>query len=229
MRLPLPAARLRPLALGFLWAQVVAVFGTVAFALWQGQFGPQGWINAFDAFLAALVLTWWTLVFTRLSAGQATAPQNGILRALALAFPWLTSFRAALWGLTLLGLLTGGAPEANTLALTALMTVWGAAILASNAVNGSLVRLAPEPGDPAGARRLMDWLNLSAALALGMTVLNVVPIAGFSANVTLGAQTVYGLVGVLDVTATVLALWVLLARRGLVKDRTVKDSEQTET
>lgn len=228
MRRPFPAARLRPLALGFLWAEVAAVFGTVAFALWREQLGPQGWINAFDALLGGLVLTWWTLVFTRLSAGQATPPDSGTLRALAAAFPWLTSFRAALWGLTLLGLLTGGAPEANTLALTALMTVWAAAILSSNAVNGSLVRLAPEPGNPAAARRLMDWLNVSAALAMGMTVLNVVPIAGFSATVTLDAQLVYGLVGVLDVTATVLALWVLLARRGPAKDSPVKDRAHTD-
>lgn len=205
---------LRPLALGFLWAEVVAVFGMVAFILLRGQPGPQDWINAFDSFLAALVLTWWTVVFTRLSAGQATPPENGTLRALAVAFPWLTSFRAALWGLTLLGLLTGGAPEANPLALTVLMTVWGAAILSSNAVNGSLVRLAPDPASPAKRRRLLDWLNLSAALALGMAVLNVVPIAGFSADTTLPAQLVYGVGGLLDVVATVLALWVLLGQGG---------------
>ncbi|CAM4210510.1 hypothetical protein [Deinococcus marmoris] len=218
----LPLSRWRALALGFLWAQVVAVFGTVAFVLLRGAPGPQQWINALDALLGALVLTWWTLVFTRLSAGQATGPGNGPLRALTAAFPWLTSFRAALWGVTLLGLSTGAAPEANTLALTALMTVWGAAILASNAVNGSLVRLAPEPENPANRKRLMDWLNLSAALALGMAVLNVVPIVGFSASTTLPSQVIYGLVGVLDVTATVLALWALMARGGLVEKQTAK-------
>nr|WP_244977136.1 hypothetical protein [Deinococcus humi] len=210
----LPATRWRGLALGFLWAEVVAVFGTAAFALWRDDFGTQGWLNAADAFLAGLVLTWWTLIFTQLSTGRATTPGNGTLRALAVAFPWLTSFRAALWGITLLMLVTGGAAEANSVALTALMTVWGAAILASNAVNGSLVRLAPEPQNPANRKRLMDWLNLSAALALGMTVLNVVPIAGFSGEVALSAQLVYGVSGLLDVIATVLALWALQARFG---------------
>ncbi|WP_226342568.1 hypothetical protein [Deinococcus sp. AJ005] len=218
----LPPLRWRALALGFLWAEVVVVFGMVAFILLRGQPGPQEWINAFDSFLAALVLMWWTLVFTRVSAGEATSPGNGTLRALTVAFPWLTSFRAALWGVTLLGLATGGAPEANTLALTALMTVWGAAILASNAVNGSLVRLAPEPADLARRKRLMDWLNLSAALALGMAVLNVVPIVGFSASTTLSSQVVYGVGGLLDVVATVLALWTLMARSRLGERQAVK-------
>jgi hypothetical protein len=210
----LTATRWRALALGFLWAEVVAVFGTAAFVLWRDDFGAQGWLNAVDAFLAALVLTWWTLIFTRLSTGGATTPGNGTLRALAVAFPWLTSFRAALWGITLLMLATGGAAQANPVALTALMTVWGAAILASNAVNGSLVRLAPEPDNAASRKRLMDWLNLSAALALGMAVLNVVPIAGFSGEVALSVQLVYGVGGLLDVVATVLALWALQARFG---------------
>lgn len=220
----LPFSRWRALALGFLWAQVVMVFGTAAFALWRDQFGPQGWLNATDAVLAALVLTWWTLIFTRLSAGRATPPGDGTLRALAVAFPWLTSFRAALWGVTLLMLVTGGAGEANSVALTALMTVWGASILASNAVNGSLVRLAPEPANPAHRKRLMDWLNLSAALVLGVTVLNVVPIAGFSDTVPSSAQVVYGVGGLLDVVATVLALWVLMALGGPGR-RPTKDGE----
>ncbi len=220
MRLPL--TRLRPLALGFLWAEVVVLLGSVAFVLWQSSLDAQGWFNAVDFLLAALVLAWWTQVFTRLSAAQATAPDHGSLRALALAFPWLTSLRAALWGLTLLGLLTGMAPQANPVAVTALMTVWGAAIGASNAVNGSLVRLAPEPGNPAARKRLMDWLNVSAALALGMAVLNVVPIRGFSGDPTLGAQLVYGLGGALDVVATVLALWVLVAQRGTGRGRAAR-------
>ncbi|MFK7603657.1 hypothetical protein ACI3L1_15745 [Deinococcus sp. SM5_A1] len=218
----LPPLRWRALALGFLWTQVVAVFGIVAFALWRDQFGPQGWLNAVDAFLAGLVLTWWTLVFTRVSAGQATPPEDGTLRALTAVFPWLTSFRAALWGLIVLSVAGGMFPEANTLALTALITVSGASVLASNAVNGSLVRLAPEPENPANRKRLMDWLNLSAALALGVTVLNVVPIVGFSSTVPLSAQLVYGLGGLLDVIATVLALWVLMARGKRGEGQTIK-------
>lgn len=216
-------ARWRSAALACLWAEVAVLLGSVAFVLWQGGSGVQSYFNAADFLLAALVLAWWTRIFARLSAGQATAPDDGTLRALALSFPWLTSLRAALWGLTLLALLTGLAPDANGVALTALMTVWGAAILASNAVNGSLVRLAPEPGDPAGRRRLLDWLNVSAALALGMVVLNVVPIRGFSGDPTLGAQLVYGLGGALDVVATVLALRALLAQFGPLPQPGVKE------
>lgn len=197
--------RFRTPALTLLYLQVVAVFLIAGYALEHGGFKSDAWITATEAFLAGLVLAWWTVILGRITAGQALAEKDGTLRALGGFFPWLTALRYGLWGLTLLGLLAGVAPEANTVALTALMTIWGGAIWASNAVNGGLVRLALEPENISRASHLSDWLNTSAALSLGMTVLNIVPIKGFSSAPDPTSQLVYGLGGLLDVLATLAA------------------------
>nr|WP_246363196.1 hypothetical protein [Deinococcus budaensis] len=178
----------------------------MAYGLWRGGLSQGAWFSAVEAGLAALVLAWWTLLLGRVTAGRAVPPGDGTLRALRFAFPWLTSWRLVLWFLTLLFVLSGGAPDANRVALTALLTVWPAGVLAGNAVYGSLARLAPNPADLAGRKRLADWLNLAAALSLGMAVFNLVPIAGFSTPPTPTDQLVYGVSGALDVAATLLAL-----------------------
>ncbi|SMB90436.1 hypothetical protein [Deinococcus hopiensis] len=196
----------RSAALAALWVQVLTVFGAAAYALISENFSAFAWLNAVEAFLAGVLLVWWTLLLGRLTAGQATPPGDGTLRSLQLAFPWLTSFRLVLWFLTLLAVLNGAGETANAVALTALLTVWPAAVLAGNAVYGTLVRLTPSPADAAGHRRLADWLNLAAALSLAMAVFNVVPIPGFSSSVTLSDQLVYGLGGAVDVVATLLAM-----------------------
>ncbi|GMA16264.1 hypothetical protein E5F05_08050 [Deinococcus metallilatus] len=197
---------MRSAALAALWVQVVGTFGLAAYALWRGNFSQEAWFSGIEAFLGGLVLAWWTVLLGRFTAGRVVPLTDGTLVSLRIAFPGLTSFRLVLWFLTLLGVLAGLAPEANTVALTALFTVWFAAILASNAVYGTLARLAPNPADLTGRRRLADWLNVAAALSLGMTVFNLVPIAGFSTLPTLTDQLVYGLSGGLDVLATLLAL-----------------------
>ncbi|MFC6591585.1 hypothetical protein ACFP81_05855 [Deinococcus lacus] len=49
---------------------------------------------------------------------------------------------------------------------------------------------------------MLEWLNLSAALTLGMAVMNILPVAG------LGPQEdgwIYGSVSMLDMAATLLA------------------------
>ena len=196
----------RSAALVALWLQVASVFGVAAYALAKGNFSGVAWINAVEAFMAGLVLVWWTVLLGRLTAGQAVAEEDGTRWALRVAFPWLTSFRLVLWFMTLLAVLNGAGEEANSVALTALLTVWPAAVLASNAVYGTVVRLVPNPPDAVGHRRLADWLNLAAALSLAMAVFNVVPIPGFSSDVTLTDQLVYGLGGLLDVAATLLAM-----------------------
>ncbi|MFC4638997.1 hypothetical protein [Deinococcus hohokamensis] len=204
----------RSLALGALWVQVAALFGVSAYALWAGGFGPDGVLGALEAFLAGLVMAWWTAIFARVSLGEAVAPGDGVLRALTLAFPWLSALRGGLWLTLLLALISGAGADANPVALTALMTVWAGAVMASNAMYGALVRLAPAPGDLLARTRLLEWLNVSAALSLGMGVLNAVPIAGFSTPPTLASQLVYGLSAALDVLATLLA-WQALRRAPL--------------
>ncbi|WP_394649627.1 hypothetical protein [uncultured Deinococcus sp.] len=201
----------RAAALGALWVQVASVLFTAAYALWRDPRSLDGWLSGLEALLAALALAWWTALLGRLLRGQVTPPEDGTRRALSLTFPWLTALRLGLWGTLGLALLAGAAPEANPVALTALMTVWFGAIVSSNAVFGTLVRLSGAPGDPPLRQRLREWLNLSAALAVGMTVLNVVPVRGFSGTPELGTQLVYGLGGLLDVLATVLALRAVMA------------------
>lgn len=199
-------ARWRQAALTALGVQVVGLLGVTAYSLWRGGLSQGAWFAAVEAGLAALVLAWWTLLLGRFTAGRAVLPGDGTLRALRLVFPWLTSWRLVLWFLTLLFVLGGGAPDANRVALTALLTVWPAGVLAGNAVYGSLARLAPNPADLPGRGRLMNWLNVAAALSLGMAVFNLVPIAGFSTPPTPTDQLVYGVSGALDVVATLLAL-----------------------
>ncbi|MFB9992923.1 hypothetical protein ACFFLM_13190 [Deinococcus oregonensis] len=221
MKAPTPKAPLNPgaprwrsLALGTLWVQVASLFGLVAYALWADGLDEVAWLNALDSFLAALVMWWWTATLSRVTLGQPIstktllgppAPGAGQLRALRVVFPWLTALRFSLWFLTVLSVVSNSSLEANPVALTALLTTWGAAIFASNAMYGSLARLAASPANPIDQERLLGWLNLSAALSVAMTVFNVVPIAGFSSTPDLTNQVVYGLSGVLDVVATLLA------------------------
>ncbi|GGS31601.1 hypothetical protein [Deinococcus knuensis] len=197
--------RWRAAALAALWVQVAALIGTAAFAAWHSQ-DLSRYFNAAEALIAALVMAWWTTLLGRTLRAHPTPGTDGVWRALTLTFPWLTSLRGALWALTLFSVLGGATPEANPVALSALLTIWGAAIVASNAMYGGLARVSTEPLAAAPRRKLMDWLNLSAALTLGMTVLNVVPIPGFSGDPDLSTQLVYGLGGLLDLTATLLAL-----------------------
>ena len=205
--------RWRTPALLALWLQVAATFTLASYALWHGGLAFDSWLNALESFLAGLLLAWWTGLFTRLTRTppETTPPQDGTWRALALLYPWLTALRLSLWGMTLLGLLAGLAPEANPVALTALMTLWGGAIWASNASNAGVLRLAAEPASAPARRQLLDWLNLLAALSLAMTVMNVVPIAGYSSAPDQTSQLVYGVEGLIEVGATLLAL---LALRG---------------
>ena len=203
--------RWRTPALIALWLQVASVFGVASYALTNGKFDFDAWVSGGEAFVAALVLWWWTQIFSRLSLGQGVPPTDGVLRAFALFFPILTIFRATLWGMTVIMVLMGAVPEANSVALTALLTIWGGAIFAGNAMYGHTLNVALEPENLLARNRMLEWLNVSAALSLGMAVMNVVPIKGFSTEpVNQVSQVVYGASGLLDVAATVLALVALL-------------------
>lgn len=237
---PRPAPPLQPAsnrwrtpALAALWVQAASVFGLSAFVLWQSSL--DDWLSALSLFLAGLTLVWWTQVFGRLTAGERLPPDDGTLRSLALLYPWLTTLRLVRWGLTSLALLAGMAPTANPVALVALVTIWGGTVWAGNAVNAALVRLAyslsgegqptvarPMPaqrsGQPAAApspqqltQRLAEWLNLSAALSLGLTVVNLVPIQGLGMAPDLASQLAYGVKGVIEVVATLLAFQAIRA------------------
>lgn len=205
----------RVAALVALGAQVLALFLVAGYVLSKElPSAATGYLDAGHSFFTGVLTLWWALLLGRLTLGRGVVPGeylDRVRRVLTFAFPLLTTFRGVLWGVTALAL-AGGATQGHPVALTALMTVWGASIIASYMSFFWLVRWAdPQPAatgpGPAHAKaQLEDWLNLSAALALGMTVVNVVPITGFSVNLSQTDQWVYGLSGLLDVAATLLAL-----------------------
>ncbi|GHF99368.1 hypothetical protein GCM10017783_09230 [Deinococcus piscis] len=201
----------RTAALAALGAQVLALFLVAGYVLSKDLPNPvSGWLDAGHHFLTGILTLWWALLLGRLTLGRGVAQGeylDRVRQALTLTFPLLTSFRGVLWGITALAL-AGGTSQAHPVALTALMTIWGASIIASYMGFFWLLRwsdLGPAEGSSA-KWQLADWLNLSAALALGMTVINVVPITGFSVSLSQADQLVYGLSGLLDVIATLLSL-----------------------
>ncbi|MBZ9750666.1 hypothetical protein K7W42_07300 [Deinococcus sp. HMF7604] len=201
------ATRWRQAALVALWGLVAATFGLCAYSLASG-WPPNdlGALGTARTFLAAVVLVWWTQVFARYTRPAPTPEEDGVWRSLRALFPWLTSLRLALWGLSLFVYLAGFLPEANPVALTALATVELGFILAKNAVYGTLVRFAAAPLEVAGRARLGSWLNAAAALSLAIGVVNLVPVAGLSGERPAADLWVYGLHAALDVAASLLAL-----------------------
>ncbi|WP_291426615.1 hypothetical protein [Deinococcus sp.] len=206
-------------ALLFSWLDVAACLGAATYLLWNANFQGAAWFDAVSMLLAGLVLAWWTTIFGRVTLGLGVPATDGTLRALAVSYPLLTSLRLVIWGLTLLVILDGTFPTANPVALTAMMTLWGAAIMAANAVNAGLVRLATVTDELVRpqAERLSDWLNLSAALALGMLVINFVPIKGYGTPPTPTMNLVYAAGGLLDLVS---ALFQFLAVRQLAQHTT---------
>ena len=201
--------RFRQPALIFLWLDVAASFVVAAFTLLDGPITTYSVITTIGIIFGGVVLAWWATIFGRVSRGLGVPATDGTLRSLALSYPWLTAYNLSRWGMFLLGVLAGAAPEANPVALTALITIWGAAVLTSNAVNSHLVRLASGPDEavPTNAARLCDWLNLYAAVGAGLAVMNLVPIKGLDVTPTPPLmQVVYTAASVIDIVAMLLSL-----------------------
>ncbi|WP_309570824.1 hypothetical protein [Deinococcus sp.] len=203
------ATQWRQAALAALWALVVATFTLAAYSLWRaGTIDAVSVLQALRSILAGLILVWWTQVFTRYTAEDTVPDTDGMLRALRMGLPWLTSLRLAMWLLLLLSLGSGMAQTASPVAVTALVTISGAFIFAKNAVFGTLAKWAVTPKEALGRVRLVQWLNVAAALSLALGVVNVVPIAGLPGSDTLDvpSMVIYGLHALLDTAAMLLAL-----------------------
>lgn len=224
---------LRGGALVLLWLQAAALLGLAGYTLQENYLTGLGLLSVFKNLLAALVAAWWTQLFAIVTAEKLPQPNlqrplepweeevvargkadprrlpplllDGRWRALQLFYPWLTALRLSFWGLTLLGLLAGMAPTANPVALTALMTVWGGFIWASNATYSGLLKLCLAPENPALRSQLAQWLNLLSALSLAITVMNLLPVAGYKDLPSTADLWVYGVSGVLNVLAALLA------------------------
>lgn len=201
--------RFSALALAAQGLYVAATFALAAYLL-SGGVSESSALFAFRAFLAGLVGAWWGVVLARYLRAQATPAGDGTLRALRAAFPWLTAYRLALW---LLGLLLAGTPDptVNPGATLLVTLVSLAYILAKNAVYGTLAREAEQPQDAAGRARLAGWLNVGAALALALAVINGLPARGESPPPPL-ALALSVLPAVFDLLALACARRAILAR-----------------
>jgi hypothetical protein len=114
--------------------------------------------------------------------------------------------------------LVGGLPEANPVAVAALVTVWGASVAVSFLVYLSSLRLMANPADSAGSVQLADLFNLAAALAVASLIMNVVPLKGAAAP-TVADGWAYGLAGAVEVLS-----WLLL-HRALARPKVEEKSE----
>lgn len=206
------ATRQNNLRLAALVAQGLYVASTFALAayLLSGGLSESSALFAFRALLAGLVGVWWGVILGRYLRAQATPEGDGTLRALRAAFPWLTAYRLALW---LLGLLLAGAldPTVNPGATLIVTLVSLAYILAKNAVYGTLAREAEQPQDEAGRARLAGWLNVGAALALALAVINGLPARGESPPPAL-ALALSVMPALFDLLALAFARGAILAR-----------------
>ncbi len=187
-----------------LWLRLLSVFALTAFVVWRA--GAGLWLTLPDLLGSAAALALWTPLIADLLHGRTVLTTDPRRRALSALYPWLIAFEAALWGLWLLNVLVGGLPEANPVAVAALVTAWGAGIVVSFLVYLLSLRLMANPADSTGSTQLADLFNLAAALAAASLIMNVVPLKGAAAP-TVADGWAYGLAGAVEVVS-----WLLLYR-----------------
>ena len=196
------ASRWANLAVAGLWLRLLSVLVLTVFVVWRA--GAGLWLTLPDLLGSAAALALWTPLIAGLLHGRTVLTTDPRRRALSALYPWLIAFEAALWGLWLLNVLVGGLPEANPVAVAALVTAWGAGIVVSFLVYLYSLHLLANPADSAGSAQLADLFNLAAALAAASLIMNVVPLRGAAAP-TVADQWAYGLAGAVEVVS-----WLLL-------------------
>jgi hypothetical protein len=210
------ASRWVSLAVGGLWLRVLSVLALTAFVVWRA--GAGLWLTLPDLLGSAVVLALWLPLVADLLHGRAVLTTDPRRRVLTALYPWLIAYEAALWGLWLLNVLVGGLPEANPVAVAALVTVWGASVAVSFLVYLISLRLMANPADNTGSVQLADLFNLAAALAVASLIMNVVPLKGAAAP-TVADGWAYGLAGAVEVLS-----WLLL-HRALARPKVEEKSE----
>lgn len=200
------------------WPYVAASLGLTAYTLLPGL-NEGTVVTGLRSLLAALVGAWWAVIFGRYLLGQGTPDTDGTLRALRIFFPWLTALRLSLWLIGLLALSGNVTAEVNPVALTALQTLSFGYIFAKNAVYGTLARYATDPANALGRRRLGEWLNVAAPLALAIGVINTVPLGGVSEGFRTQDVVMYGVHAALDLLALGLSLLALREMQTPVRER----------
>lgn len=191
------------------YAYALAAFVLAGYILESG-INEISVLTALRSFLAGLVAVWWGRVLARYLGGQPTPDTDGTLRALRAFFPWVTALRLSLW--LLLMLVLSGNTEANSVTITAMLTITLGYALAKNAVYGTLARYAEDPASTAGQNKLFDWLNLAAPLAFALGVVNLVPARGIAGASDGFEYALYGLHAAADFVSLLAALWAVRER-----------------
>ncbi len=192
------------LAAGGLWARLISVVALGVFVAVRAE--PGFWLSLIDLMLSAAALALWVPLMRELLQGRPVLLTDPRRRALGSLYPWLVAYEGALWFLWLLNVLLGGLPEANPVAVTALLTAWGASVAVNLLVYLFSLRVMVNPADATGRGQLADLFDLAAALAVASLVMTLVPLGG-TPPPTRAEQWAYGLAGVVEV-----ASWLLLRR-----------------
>lgn len=177
-------------------------------------------------------MAWWTWLFGRLLRGNLpesspfslslweksqlrfTPPHqqnklspllgDGVWRSLEMMAPVLTTGRATLWLLVILGALY---MDINPLTVLMLAGVWGCNIYAVHQMYMGLLRLTLCSDQPRLYQHLSAWLNTTAAFSVGMMVFNITPIAKLSEIPSTNDILMTVGTGFIEVTAFLLARW----------------------
>ena len=196
------------LASGSLWLRLASLLALASFTVFRG--GVGFWLPLIDFLGSAAMLALWIPLMGRLLRGDVvltTDPRRGTLARL---YPWLIAYEGTLWLLfTLLPIGGGTFPEVNPVAAAVQVTILGVGVAVSFLIYLLSLRLMANPADATGRAQLGDLLNLAAALATAMVVLNVIPLLGLPAP-TLGDKLAYGLANAAEAASWLLLRWALL-------------------
>ena len=193
-------------ALAGLWVRVGSVALLAVYLIFGKDTDP---LTLTDVIASTALTLLWTLLMGVYLRGGSVLPTDARRAWLTRLYPWLVAFEGAIWFLYAFSVLLGSLPDANPVALTALLTVWGASIAVSFLIYALSLRLMTNPGDTTGQRQFAELLNLAAALSAANTVMNVVRLGG-TPGPTVGDQIAFGLQGVVEVAALLLLRWALM-------------------
>ncbi|ULH15369.1 hypothetical protein MF271_15770 [Deinococcus sp. KNUC1210] len=161
-----------------------------------------------DAVASTALTLLWTLLMGEYLRGGSVLPTDPRRLWLSWLYPWLIAFEGAVWSLYTFTVLLGALPDANPLALLAVVTVWGASVAVNFLIFAVSLRVVGHPEDTTGRAQFTELLNWAAALAAANTVMNVVRLGG-TPGPSPADQIAFGLQGVVEVAALLLLRWAL--------------------
>jgi hypothetical protein len=195
----------RQAALAVLWVQVAGLVIGGSYLAFEVA-GPARWIFLADTVLVSASIGLWAALLGGYLRGVRLPENTPLLVAFRLIFPWLIALRAALWLLQTLSILGGAGDTSNPIAVILLFLTSGTGLVANLAIFAISSLLFVQPENPLGRARLLTWLNISAMVAVAITIMNIWPPTGFAATPSLIDRAIYAVGGVLDLSATLLLM-----------------------